>query len=55
MIELIDFKGDPIKIVFAGNWHTSRKGLVEMWCYAEQEWNPKYTRLPFPIFTEWFV
>lgn len=55
MIELIDCKGAPIKIVFAGRYKTSRKGLVEMWCYVEQDWNPKYSRLPFPIFTDWWV
>ena len=54
MIALIDFKGDPIEITFVGSYKTSRKGLVETWCYVKQDWNPKYTRLPFPVLTEWF-
>ena len=55
MISLIDFKGDPIEIYPCGSYKTSRRGLVESWCYVKQDWNPKYSRLPFPIFTDWWV
>jgi len=53
-IELIDHKGDYIQITFAGVYRTSRKGLVEQWCYVDQDWQPKYWQLPFPVFTEWW-
>lgn len=53
-IELIDFKGDYIKILFPCAYKISRAGLIEQWCYVEQDWEPRYTNLPFPVFTDWW-
>jgi len=54
-IELIDFKGDFIRMTFAGTpWKRSRKGLLETWVYVDQDWNDKFSILPAPLFSEWF-
>ena len=53
-IELIDFKGDHVALTFTGAYKTSRRGLVETWCYADQDWNHKFAILPIPLFTEWW-
>lgn len=53
-IELIDFRGDYMRIMFTCVYKMSRRGLVEMWCYVEQSWHDGYWQLPFPIFTEWW-
>jgi len=52
--ELIDFKGDYMKILFTGAYKIGRRGLVEQWCYVEQSWHHGYWKLPFPVFTAWW-
>ncbi len=53
-IELIDFKGDYTRLLFAGVWEKGERGLYEIWCYAEQAWTDKYSMLPIPLFSEWW-
>lgn len=53
-IELIDFKGGYVVLTFSGAYKTSRKGLVETWCYADKDWSEKFSILPIPLFTEWW-
>lgn len=53
-IELIDLKGDYVKLMFPGQWVKNRFGMWVGWMYAEKDWLLSYWQLPIPLFTEWW-
>lgn len=54
-IHVVDLKGDSTVLYPYSRYRTSRKGLVEIWCWRQgSDWLQNYGHIPIPIFTDWW-